>query len=701
MLQLGRAESDKSKMKRMLSVSQPQLDTNDVFDIPSPPPVATKRFESSFSAVNRPPLPPPPPPSFGHPDAPDEAPKAQIATIPELQMDAASEENVSARESVLQSSLMTPAATAQAGDESVPVCPADLPQVDLDAWGHGGAVVGSAMSTISQQDSVHQDSAPAECIRGKPSDDQPETPGAVTGPFTAGVNATVDAEPPHHAAVPRPEADPASTPSPAVRPQKTPGLANPDQVYGALYDSLFPQSFTSEVLSSLSTPPPQVYSAAQRSQTVVRTIDQYRAEHTAPGLPAAGGREDPMDLYVDRISVSGGSTRTSCQSGAETNGGPDLQSSVPPSSLYATSGTRTQAEPAHNPPEGKLQPFNLKEDTPNTGLLLISAPPIFDHETAPGTEARFTDSVPTVTPVRDAVKDQVSSRTLCPSTVPHKKHARTPPGDMEGFLSPTYLSVGSEDSSVVDIYYSAEEDNEDSGDDEMYVSDEGGVQMGAGGETGGVHGELWQRGGVAWRDDGISQETSVKNSGEEEKDDARLPDEGRFLEVMEQVKEEGKERREETFLAKPVQQVNKLMVCDFSPPSTETRRQPEDSQEIWASRVETGDPPSSERLSFSQPPLYLTRRQSYDPRQEVALTSHRAASAATDTVASMTHGGSAPEHNRLPQSAEWVDTITASRGRVRNQAAALRLTDAQRTDTSAPPGGPERPAGAQLEPCSG
>lgn len=688
MLQLGRAESDKLKMKRMLSVSQPELDTNDVFDIPSPPPVATNRFESSFPAVNRPPLPPP----FGHPDAPDEAPKAPIATIPELQMDAASEENVSARESVLQSSLMTPAATAQAGDESAPVCPADLPQVDLDPWGHGGAVVGSAMSAISQQDSVHQDSAPAECIGGKPSDDQLETPGAVTGPFTAGVNATVDAEPPHHAAVPRP--------------QKTPRLANPDQVYGALYDSLFPQSFTSEVLSSLSTPPPQVYSTAQLPQTVVRTIDQYRAEHTAPacpGLPAAGGGEDPMDLYVDRVSVSGGSTRTSCQSEAGTNGGPDLQSSVPPSSLYATSGT--QAEPAHNPPEGKLQPFNLKEDTPNTGLLIISAPPIFDHETAPGTEARFTDSVPTGTPVRDGVKDQVSSRTLCPSPVPHKKHARTQaeppaaPGDMEGFLSPTYLSVGSEDGSILDIYYSAEED-EDSGDDEMYVSDEGGVQMAGGGETGGVHGELWQRGGASWRDDGISRGTSAKNSGEEEKDAARPPDEGRSPEVMEQVKEEGKERREETFLAKPVQQVNNLMVCDFAPPSTDTRRRPQDSQEIWASRVETGDPPSSERLSFRQPPPYLRQRQSYDPRQEVVLASRRAASAATDTVASMTHGGSAPEHNRLPQNAEWADTITASRGRVGNQAAA-RLTDAQRTDTSAPPGGPERPAGARLEPCSG
>lgn len=736
----------------MLSVSQPELDTDDVFDIPSPPPVALNRFESSFS---QPPVPLHAAADLQEPRKPvghaDEAPKAPIATIPELQMDtaASSEENISAQENVAQSSLMAAAAAARTGNQSPPIHPADPP---LQPSGHGGTVVDSVGSTILQDTSTPQDSAPvSEAIRGQTSGDQLQTPEGLVNPFTA----TAD----HHAVISRPEAEPASTPgetsapevvtSSAVGPKKTPCLVNQDEVYGALYDSLFPQSFTSEVLSSLATPPPRYSTTSQQSQTIVRTLDEYRAESTAPSHPdlstdSAADREDPTD--PGRMSVTGSSRFTSYQNDADSTRGPDLRSGVPPSSLYSTTGRGKQAEPAHSPPQGKSQHFNIKENTPHT-VLLISAPPVFDYETAPGRDARVTDSVPTPTPLRDVVRDQTSSRAGFPSAASQKKPVRnlewkTPaaPGDMDSFLSPTYLSVGSDDGSVMDIYYSAEEDNTESGDEEMYTMDEGGVQMEDRGETGGLHTELQQQGDLSGRDEGTFPGRTVQKSGEGETQDGHgsqthLPGDRKFLDMMAQMKDEGKETREEKLLAKPVQQVNKRMECDFVPPSVEIRGQLEDSQELRASKLKREAPPNSERLTSRQPLVYLTRRNcvSYDTRQEVIINdnsaeakeqvlmtpeaeegskegqnadSSRTTSTATDTAAlltaSMTHTGSAPQHNRVPQSAEWVDTITQNTSRIRNlQPAALHLTDSLHTATTVPSGSPEPPAGAQRDPSPG
>lgn len=716
----------------MLSVSQPELDTDDVFDIPSPPPVAPNRFESSFS---QPPEQQEPRKPVGHAGVPDEAPMAPIATIPELQMDtaASSEENISAHDNVPQGSMMAPGAPAQTGNQTPSLHPS----------GQGATVVDSAGSTLLQHGTRQDSTSIPEAIGGKTSGDQ--TPEGLGDPFTAGV-----AAPDHHAVISRLEAEPVSTPGDtsapeavtwsAVGPKKTPCLVNQDEVYGALYDSLFPQSFTSEVLSSLATPPPQYSTTGQRPQTIERTLDEYRAESTAPSHP--GLSTDPTD--PGRISVTGSSRFISYENKAESNRGPDLQSGVPPSSPYSTTGRGKQAEPAHSPPQGKSQHFIIKENTPHTALV-ISAPPVFDYGTAPGRDARVTDSIPTQTPVRDVVRDQTSSRAVSPSAVPQKKPVRnlewkTPaaPGDMDGFLSPTYLSVGSDDGSVVDIYYSAEEDNTESGDDEMYTMDEGGVQVEDRGGTGGLHTQLQQQGDTSGRDEGTLRGRMMQESGEGETQEGHcsvphLPGDRMFLDVMVRIKEEGKETREEKLLlAKPVEQVNKPMVCDFVPPSAEICGQLEDSQELRASKLEREAPPNSEQRSSRQPLVYLTRRNcvSYDTRQEVLINDNGAeakeqaliteeggdegrnadgsctTSAATDTAAlvaaSMTRTGSAPQHNRAPQSTEWVDTITQNTGRIRNlQPAALHLTDSLRTATTVPSGSPDPPAGAQRDPSPG
>lgn len=742
---------DQFKTTRLLSISQPELDTSNAFDIPSPPPVAASRFEPGFSAINQ----PPPSASFDthagtqeplegldHADVPDRAPKAPIATIPELQMGTAafSEESVSAHENGL-----TPASTARTEHQTTPIGPNEQPQVDIE-----GAVSESAAWTMVPQNDAHQNirsGTETSCdasAGGETSHDQtPDTGGGLDGgPHTAGV-AEVGS-----ASVPGEISAPEAVPTSAVSQKTSPRLVSQDEVYGALYDSLFPQSFTSEVLSPLSTPPPQVFTKDQQSKAVVRTEDEYRTESsTYPGqsaLPAAG-RGDPVDPYADRMSVSGGSRFTSYQTEADPSKGSGIHGRAPPSSLHSpfeSPDGGKQSGAANCLPEGPLLQANLQADTPST-VLPIAAPPVSDYGTAPGRDARVTESVPALTRGRHVVRGQVSSRAASSASAPENKSVRNPewkpqtpapPADMEGFSSPTYLSVGSDDGSAVDIYYSAEEDNSESGDDEMYTMDEGGAQMGDGGTT---VGNLSAR-DVSDTDRGKLRGMLVQKPGGEKKEDsqarghdskAHLLDNERFLKVMIRVEEERTE-----LLAKPVVQGKKPAVCDSVPPSAETCGRLEDSRQIR--KFEPEEPPNGEQRSLRQPLNCLARKsgEGDDARREVIISvksaraekqvstvaeaekssedgrhpdGHGATSTAAGTAApltgSMTHRGSAAEHNRVPQSAEWVDTITQSTGRSRNlePEVQLQLTDTHRAASAPLWGSPEHPAGARPVPSRG
>lgn len=770
---------DEFQKKRLLSLSQPELDTADTFDIPSPPPVAANRFEPGFSALNQPSGSPhshagalEPLQGFDRADVPDEAPKAPIATIPELQMGAAasSEESIFAREDAPQSAL-TPAATAQTENQTTPIGPAEPPQVDLDPPGHRGAV--SESTTVPQID-VHQRSATAEAsgdasVGGNTSHDQLETPDTGGSALASGVASTPDAaavpEPLHQAADSRPEAGAASAPGEVSSPEavppaavphkKSPRVVNQDKVYGALYDSLFPQSFTSEVLSSLLSSPPQIFTQEQRSETIVRTVDEYRTETSTPTYPSAHsavGRDDPADPYADRISVS-----LASRFEAEPSKGSDLHSRAPPSSLYSrfeSAAGGEQPEAAGCLSQGPFLHSNLKEDTPSTALQ-TAAPPVSDGGTALGRDARVTKSVPALTIIRHVVRDsQVSSRAVSLSPAPENKTGRNrewkmqtpaPPADMDVFVSPTYLSVGSDDGSAMDIYYSAEEDNAESADDEMFAVDEGGAQADAGGGTTvASHEELVRRGGFSARDvsggdDGMFSGMLVRRGGEKTEEgqargygsEAHLQDGEKFVKVIARVEDKGTETREEKLPAKPVLQGNDLMVCDPVPPSAGKRVQPEDTQQIWAGKLETEEPSKGEQRSFGQPLDYPARKNgpSDDARQEVIIIARstttekqvsiaaeaerssqvsrsadgrRATSAGADDdddaaaplTGSLTHRGSAAEHNRLPQRAEWVDTITRSAGRSRNPEpeVQLHLTETQRTAAAPLSESPEQPA---------
>lgn len=699
---------DAFKTKRLLSLSQPELDTSDVFDIPSPPPVAANRFELGFSALKQPrpsgtqePL-----EAFDHAGVADHAPTAPAATVPELQTAtaASSEETLPAHEKAAQHAL-TPAAMEE---QATPIHPAERPQVDLDPLGHKGAVLEPAARTIDLQNDVLQRSAATEAscdasVRGEISHDLPEAPDTggsqVGGPHTAGVASTPAAPPP------------------AVSQKKSPRLANPDAVYGALSDSLFPQSFSSELLSSFST---------LQSKTVVRTVDAYRTETGTPAYlgqslrPAAGG-----DGPGDPVSVSGGSRLTSYRTEAEAFRGSGVHSRAPPPSLHSrfesTDGGK-QAEASSWLSGRPLLHSSRQEDTPR-----MAAPPVCGYGTAPGRDARVTDSVPPLTRVRRVVRDELSSRALSPSPAPEHKSVRNPewksrapapPGDMEGLLSPMYLSVGSDDGSAMDIYYSAEEDNAESDDEEMYTMDEGGAQMGNGVTT---VGELVRPGDFSAGGEGKFRGMVVQKSGGEEKEEgqarghsseAQLQEDEPVLEVTARVEEEQPERRSEKLPTKPVLQGQKVEECDFVPPSAENC-----GQQIWAREWETEEPPVGAQRSGSLPPAYLAQSsESGDARPEVITAKGPPAEQPASTVAQAEKSGedgrrppsaaadtSAPltaQHNRVPQGSEWVDTITRSAGGGRNPESEeqLHLTDTHPAAAAPLSAGPELPAGARPDP---
>lgn len=771
----------------MLSLSQPELDTGEAFDIPSPPPVAANCFDPGFSALDQPsvsshshggaqePL-----LGFDRADVPDDAPKAPIATIPELEMGAASssEESIPARGSAPQSGL-TPAATAQTEHQITPIDPTERPRVDLDPSGHEGAVSESSVWATAPRIDVHQRSAATEAsgdasLGGNTSHDLLETPDTGGSVLASGVASTPDAaavpEPLHQAADSRPEAGaapapaevsaPEAVPPSAVPHRKSPRPANQDKVYGELYDSLFPQSFTSEVLSSLSSTPPHIFT--QHSVTIVRTVDDYRTETSTPTYPsarsAAGRDESPAGPYVDRISVSGGSRLE-----AEPSKGSDVHSGAPPSSLcsrFESAAGGEQSEPAGCLSEGPLLHSNLNEDTPGT-VLQTAAPPVSDDRTARGRDARVTQSVSALPPVRHVVRDQVSSQAVslsAPENKPRrnpewKTQTPAPPADMDGLVSPTYLSVGSDDGSAVDIYYSAEEDNSESADDEVYAVDEGGAQMGVGGGTAVASREEPVRRGdfpardVSDGDEGMFSGMLVRRGGGEKTGEgqargysskAHLRDEEKFVKVIVRVEDGGMTMREEKLLAKPVLQGNNLAVCDPVPPSAGKRGRLEDTQQIWAGKLETEESPKGEQRPVGQPLDYLSRKNGPSERQEVIIIARStttekqvsiaaeaerssevgrgsdgrgatgagadAAAAAPPLTGSLTHTGSAAEHNAVPQRAEWVDTITRSAGRSRNLEPEVQLHLSETHRTAAAPlseSSPEQPAGAQPDPSPG
>ncbi|XP_035537809.1 uncharacterized protein LOC118343163 [Morone saxatilis] len=747
-LDLSQLELDQPDSK-MLSMSQPELDTSDIFDIPSPPPVATNQSESYFPLLNqsqssvaintqpeaKEPLTNGSDLVYVH----EELQRAPIATIPELQLDnpdsSEEKENIPVHDHSFKSNsnasaLSTHTETTSAVEQTAPSLPGSQPPIMLHTSDHKAAVADSVCTSnspsdnnILQQSFTNTETSLAESTRVTFPHHQPDAPDIADSttpnskPSLAGVDSKVDASIPESTPVPHADnsalnADSARvhqelsishtekrsipetvTTTSADSDEKRARPVNEDAVYGALYESLFPHSFTSGVTSSLSTPPTLIRTEIRHLNTKsepVKTLNEchtdtnliYSRLSTSREFDSAAGRMDYAvsgytninATFSERnvISSSESSRFTSYQtsSASEPYRDPDIHYRYLPSSHHSESepvdsNNIPYSELTCSLSEVKSDRFSLR----SVPVVQNSAPPVSDYVTSPGTDTPVTDSIRRVILVKELVTDETSTDPGCPSLVPEKMSAAkgleikieatksfsAPSGQTDGYdgpLSPTYLSVGSDDSSAMEIYYSAEEENAESGNEEMYTVDEreeisivDGMK-----EVVGLREEFPQQGEIterliSKRHGGelsvviIKRQNEVGIMGDEEKEEdvrsrtevqQQLRVQGLEARVQEtetseflvgsdadsqekevattaflQLKEEGQEERKEELLATPVQQVNTLMVCDVAPPSSEPHGQGEGSEENWTEELETEDAPNGKNQLLSQEKLYL------------------------------------------------------------------------------------------------
>lgn len=756
--------------KRMLSLSQPELDTSGTFDIPSPPPVGTNHFESNFTTLQKvqpavsinaqPEAKEPLKHIIANPEEPMESKKAPIATIPELQLGIldSSENNdfISAHESLPKSSLISldtvthTETTSVTDNQTTPIVPASPPPAMLATSDYKDVDSDPVFMTSVPRDNILQDSytktepslaesGGVELSHNRP--DKPDTGDSLVGKHpTTSVESTIVTEPTplndtdksifsaDSASVPEEISSsgrtvsetPTSVTTSALSHKKSHHPFNEDEVYGALYDSLFPQSFISDVLSSLTTSPPQIPSEIGYPKTIVRTLDEYWTETNTPTSSHLSTDFDATRRYNSRMSSSESSRFTSYQTVSESCRDTDiLHTDVSPS--HDSSSTPVDgigySETTSHLSEAKPDRFTLIQDTVESSpVVQISTPPVSDYGTFQDRDTQVTASIRRVILVRESVTDEVSTHAVSP--VPDKMNTALKTetsghsGVMDAVVSPSYLSIGSDDGSVMEIYYSAEEDNAESEDEEMYTMDEGEVHMvDRLKRVDRLREEFLQQakdsgGCMSSRDEGICRGVIVQQTVKQEKkqdndiqSEVQLQpsqsSEGQWQEnrkfvvgidegirssvAFPHVKEEGKQKRKEEFLALPVQQVNTVMVCDLVLPSSEKHVQQEGSQEN-AGR----DTSSNSATSDTAGVTFVKGR-----------TTHSA---------ELHAGASEAEHSRTSHSTEWVDTITQSTDTIRTvqQETPVNLTDTHHPGVSATQSeSRELPTGAQPDPIHG
>uniref|UniRef100_A0AAQ4P373 Beta/gamma crystallin 'Greek key' domain-containing protein n=1 Tax=Gasterosteus aculeatus aculeatus TaxID=481459 RepID=A0AAQ4P373_GASAC len=689
--------------KTIFSMSQPELDTIDTFDIPSPPPVTTDLPGSHATcpdqALSSVALSTPPETMERLPAVSDvfdvhvEPQKPPDAFIPELELhnQDSAEEKPDCSSPPSASTTQTESRSAL-DNQTVPGLPASTPTAPQETSVHevdsAAATNGPFENDILQQSHANAGISLTESTTVPLSHRQPDVPATSPKrePSLARTDSKIDPAVAQSTLLPRasaPDPDSASinqedSTSGAERSaplKKTAGVsaekgASPvrqEAVYGALYESLFPQGFSSDVAASLSNPPPQIITEIRsvKNQTepfMVKTLNDCGRETNVHFDSASLRVDDAVAGYasvnttfserkgIDPSESSGLSsyqTSTACEARRE----PDVYSRHLPSSLNSGSETIPYAETTPSLSEMKSDSLRLIQDNARSVLALQSStPPASDCGTIQGGDTRVTRPKRRAILIKESVTEEASTDPVGLAPTPEKMSAAkrlevrietmetfsTTSGQTdgsEGFLSPAYLSsVGSEEGSMGEIYYSAEEDNgmeEDGSPDERVES------CGAdGGQEAGLCEEFPQRGqiadgGIEKREDGEFQEVIVKMQNEgvilaskEEKEDAnshleKLGGWSSETETTELVVGSDTESREEEVAAPvfpqlrdegelpatPVQQVETPMVCDFAPPPSEPRE--EGSEGNLTGELETEDHPNGETQLPSQeiPPV--------------------------------------------------------------------------------------------------
>lgn len=715
-------------------MSQPVLDESDSFDIPSPPPVATNRFEASFPLLDelRSELSKSGqleakelvPDGKDHDEVPDEPQRAPIASIPELQLDyqdsSLNKENVPAHDNAPKIDVNSTEVTVHIETtpdlevQTQPVAPAGQPPVVSHAADQKDDVTFSSSTNGSPCDIPEQLDTNTEASPAELSHHQPDEPDAADWPYGKPSLASDDSRndasvtesaPVHQADVPSLTTDSASVPEINSAPEKfipeapesvsAPSTVDSeekappvhsDKVYSELYESLLPQNFTSEVVSSFSYPSPKLYLDTKRfsstaEHVTVTTLDERHSERLPERHSAYSHLSSPREFYSasrrvndtvsryspdNRISTTESSRYSSSQT-SFTDRDTDFRHRYPNSSLYSSSQPSGDRDTLYSGPtqsvsDVKSDSFSIIRDTARSAPeVQISTPPIHDYVSSRGTHAQVTDTTRKVILVKELVTDETSTNVGGPSPVPDEMSTAkslelnidtaAPPGEIDaadGLRSPSYLSVGSDDGSAMEIYYSAEEDNVDGRDDDVYSAGEREeTYVGEGmRKVGALRNQYPEEGGVAemlvnMRDMGKFRGIIVQRTRLEEKEDYRsrsetppqLSDHAGLQETdvseslvgdyaksgekeepiveFPQVKEEEQERRKVELPATPVEQVNTPMECKIAPPCSELHGQQEASEQNWAKEVETEDHPNRKQPPASQETEYLAYRDTW------------------------------------------------------------------------------------------
>ncbi|CAI5691183.1 unnamed protein product [Oreochromis niloticus] len=810
--------------RKKFSMSQPELDSNSKFDIPSPPPVAANETDSYFTLSAQSQSVPvitvntqqeskgPLTNASDLSDVQRQTLRAPIASIPELQLDDTGsleeKENIPVHDSSSRNDAKSALLTATSETTSVVRTQAEhtllasQPPTVLDSSAYEAATVDSGNNSydyIPQENEstsgtlpYHQSDAP-DTVDSTISNSESSLTSVdnsnytnVTGPSPDPQNdklaSSADSAANHHEIFIShtersfPETAKSVSTTSAVSSESSTAPVNQDKVYGALYESLFPQNFTSEVISSLLSPSPHICTDTTLLDTktefvIVKTHNESHAETntqhsqtlTSRDLDlAAGGTIDAPDGSASIGEIKGSSFSESSRrsfSASQIQTVPENQNRYVPTSLSATSKYSDSAgipysELTRSRSELKSDNKSLVTDSVWSGpLCQNSAPPISDYETSHGIDAQVTDSKRRVILVKELVTDETNVYPGCSSSVIDKMNlVKDLKGEIEmtdGFsgptvrndrlLSPAYLSVGSDDDSTKEIYYSAEEDNaEESGDEEMFTIDEREESIV------GLREEIVQHSDkeISQRDEGDFRVVIVKMEQKEGKidDERKGEDYNGQSEVQQQLEEQksgnqvhemgtsessvkeqsttvwpqmkGEEEEEgrKDLLATPVQQVSTMMVCGFAPPSSEQHGQVEESGGNWTADLETEDHSNGENLfpteveetlpnkdftdsgcihaassytkeedvivhiiTEEQVPLIVNADKTAEGNKDTEISLVITNSTLTDTagaaeavMGNLTHSAHLQsdateiEHNRVPRSTEWVDTITQS-----------------------------------------
>lgn len=642
-------------MKR-LSVSQPLLDDSDSFDIPSPPPLAENRFDSSFLLLNQLHA----AASVGgraaaeeeEEEVADEPRRAPIATIPELQLDyvdsSEDKENVPVgRDAPTTHLTAAEVETFPDLDEpSRPVTPAIQPVLAVNHTsgqrvGDSDQVsAGGEPCDIPQPPCTNTDTSLTALSHDRPDEpDDSEIPPVSAPPHQADIlsrDTDSPSDPETNLQTPANSIPEPTESVSATRGAKPLRPVDQDKVYGDLCESLLPQSFTSEVLSSFSHhPASKLYFetrqlGAKGEPVAVRTLDESQLErnfvYSRLSSSAVGKVEDGGSGYSPAVTSSD----------SEPERDSVFTYRYPSSSLYSRS------EPADG--RDALRLSAVKSDgfsISSSPEVQLSTPPIPDYATSRGTRTQVTGSSRRAILVKELVTDEASSHACSPSPVPEeasmeRKSFNSFNVDLtdavaaaaDGLASPTYLSVGSDDSSAMEVYYSAEEDNGVySGDEDAYSAAESeetcvGEGTGAGlqelhfpeEEEGEWRSKIAQEVVLEGKDDYRSPVETPGRAGNQEAaasdsslaaDCAKSGEKDDPTVAIPRVRGEGQEGTKAELLAAPVGQVSGAMVCELPPPSGEPQQREERN---WVTELATEDHPNGEQRPADQERIHLGHR---------------------------------------------------------------------------------------------